>query len=113
MLFLGFGTGLGSAMIVDDILQPLELAHLPYKKNRTFEDHVGEAGLKRWGKKKWSRHATDVIERLKNALQAETVVLGGGNARLLGKPVHGARFARDSDAIRGGCCLWKGHTLPE
>src|SRR5580700_710174 len=83
MLFLGLGSGLGSAMIVDGILEPMELAHLPYKNGRTYEDYVGVRGLKRLGKKSWRRHVTDVVERLKQALEAEYVVLGGGNAKLI------------------------------
>src|SRR5881275_1311575 len=85
MLFLGLGTGLGSALIVDGVLEPMELAHLPYKNGRTYEDYVGLAGLKRLGKKKWRRHVADVARRLRAALQAEYVVLGGGNAKLLRK----------------------------
>src|SRR3989440_3615838 len=77
MLFLGLGTGLGSAMIVDGILEPMELAHLPYKKGRTYEDYVGLAGLERLGKKRWRQHVWDVAEQLKNALQAEYVIIGG------------------------------------
>src|SRR5437867_2817888 len=90
MLFLGLGTGLGSALIVDGVLEPMELAHLPYKKDRTYEDYVGLAGLKRLGRKKWRRHVDDVVEQLKAALQADYVVLGGGNARLLKKFPPGA-----------------------
>ena len=81
MLFLGLGAGLGSAMIVDGIIEPMELAHLPYKNGKTYEDYVGVRGLKRLGKKKWRRHVTDVVERLKDALGAKYVVLGGGNAK--------------------------------
>ncbi len=79
MLFLGLGAGLGSAMIVDGIVEPMELAHLPYKKGRTFEDYVGVRGLARAGKKKWRRCVADVVKRLKDALEAEYVVLGGGS----------------------------------
>ena len=81
MLFLGLGTGLGSAMIVDGVFQPMELGHLPYRKDKTFEDYVGAAGLKRLGTKKWQRTVADVVERLTAALQPEYVVLGGGNAK--------------------------------
>lgn len=92
MLFLGLGTGLGSALIVDGILQSLELAHLPYKKGRTFEDYIGVAGLKRRGKTKWRHYVADVVKRLAMALQADYVVLGGGNAKLLKKlPANGRR----------------------
>ena len=109
MLFLGLGTGLGSAMIVDGVLEPMELAHLPYKKGRTYEDYVGIAGLERLGKKKWRKHVADVVERLKAALQADYVVLGGGNARLLKKLPPGARLGENSNAFRGGFRLW---TMP-
>src|SRR5207245_9734804 len=85
MLFLGLGTGLGSALIVENVLEPLELAHLPYQKGRSYEDYVGQAGLKRLGKKKWRHHVKEVVKQLKAALQADYVVLGGGNARLLKK----------------------------
>src|ERR1041384_4413562 len=83
MLFLGLGTGLGSALVVDGGLEPMELAHLPYKNGSTYEPYVGLAGLKRLGKKKWRRHVAHVVRQLKTALQAEYVVLGGGNAKLL------------------------------
>ena len=106
MLFLGLGTGLGSAMIVDGVLQPMELAHLPYKKDRTYEDYVGLAGLKRLGKKKWRRHVADVVKQLKTALEADYVVLGGGNARLLKKLPPGARVGDNANAFRGGYRLW-------
>src|SRR6185369_5454337 len=92
MLFLGLGTGLGSAPIVDGVLEPMELAHLPYQKGRTYEDYVGLAGLKRLGKKKWRRHVADVVRQLKTALQADYVVLGGGNAKLLKTLPPGTRL---------------------
>src|SRR6185312_6728540 len=83
MLFLGLGTGLGSALITDGVLVPMELAHLRYRKGRTYEDYVGLRGLKRFGKKKWRRYVMDIVTALKNALQADHVVLGGGNAKRL------------------------------
>src|SRR5207244_11849158 len=83
MLFLGLGTGLGSALIVENVLEPLELAHLPYRKGRSYEDYLGQAGLKRLGKNKWRHHVKEVVEQLKTALQADYVMLGGDNARLL------------------------------
>ena len=107
MLFLGLGTGLGSAMIVDGILEPMELAHLPYKKGRSYEDYVGLRGLKRLGKKKWRRQVTDVVERLKAALEADYVVIGGGNAKLLKKLPPGARLGDNNNAFRGGFRLWQ------
>src|SRR5437660_3432162 len=83
MLFLGLGTGLGSALIVDGVLEPMELAHLPYKNGKTFEPYIGDSALKRRGQKKWTKSVFDVVAKLKNALQADYVVLGGGNARHL------------------------------
>jgi polyphosphate glucokinase len=106
MLFLGLGTGLGSALIVDNVLEPMELAHLPYKNGRTYEDYVGLAGLRRRGKKKWRRHVTEVAEQLKNAVQADYVVLGGGNARLLKKLPPGTRLGDNANAFAGGYRLW-------
>ena len=108
MLFLGLGTGLGSAMIVDGLLEPLELAHLPYRKDRTYEDYVGLRGLRRLGKKKWRRAVADVVERLQAAVEADYVVLGGGNAKLLHRPPRGARLGNNANAFRGGFLLWKG-----
>jgi polyphosphate glucokinase len=106
MLFLGLGTGLGSALIVDGILEPLELAHLPYKHDRTYEDYVGLAGLRRLGKKKWRRHVNAVVKQLQAALQADYVVIGGGNARLLKKLPPGTRLGKNENAFRGGFRLW-------
>jgi polyphosphate glucokinase len=112
MLFLGLGTGLGSAMIVEGILEPMELAHLPYKKGMTYEDYVGERGFKRLGKKKWRRHVADVVERLKDALEAEYVVLGGGNAKNIGKLPPDTRLGDNRNAFLGGCRLWGRKTKP-
>ena len=106
MLFLGLGTGLGSAMIVDGVLEPMELAHLPYKDGRSYEDYVGLRGLERLGKKKWRKHVADVVEKLKAALEADYVVLGGGNARMLKDLPPGARLGDNSNAIKGGIRLW-------
>ena len=105
LLFLGFGTGLGSAMIVDHVLVPMELAHLPYRKG-TFEDYVGMRGLRRLGRKKWRAHVDDVVERLVHALLPEDVVLGGGNARLLKALPPGCRLGGNDDALTGGFRLW-------
>jgi polyphosphate glucokinase len=107
MLFLGLGTGLGTAFIVDGVLEPMELAHLPYKKGRTYEDYVGAQGLKRLGKKKWRRAVFKVVEQLKNALEAEYVVIGGGNAKLLKKLPPGARRGDNANAFPGGFRLWQ------
>jgi polyphosphate glucokinase len=106
MLFLGLGTGLGSAMIVDGILEPMELAHLPYKKGRTYEDYLGLRGLRRLGKKKWRRHVADVVKKLRNALEADEVVLGGGNAKLLKTMPPGCRRGDNTTAFAGGIRLW-------
>lgn len=107
MLFLGLGTGLGSALIVDSVIEPLELAHLPYKKGRSFEDYAGLHGLERWGKKKWRKNVADVVERLRAATQADYVVLGGGNARLIKKLPPKTYLGDNSNAFRGGFRLWK------
>jgi polyphosphate glucokinase len=107
MLFLGLGTGLGSAMIVDGLLEPMEVAHLPYKKGYTFEDYLGVRGLQRLGKKKWRRNVAEVVEQLKTALEADYVVLGGGNAKLLKELPPGARLGDNSTAFIGGFRLWE------
>jgi predicted NBD/HSP70 family sugar kinase len=107
MLFLGLGTGLGSAMIVDGFLQPMELAHLLYKKGKTYEDYLGLRGLERLGKKKWRRHVAKVVERLKEALAADYVVLGGGNSKKLDTMPAGARLGKNENAFLGGFRLWK------
>ena len=105
MLFLGLGTGLGSALIVDGAIVPMELAHLPYKKG-TYEDYVGLRGLQRNGKKKWRHDVADVVGRLAVALEAEDLVLGGGNSKYLKKLPKGARLCTNADAIKGGYRLW-------
>jgi polyphosphate glucokinase len=107
MLFLGLGTGLGSALIVDRVVASLELAHLPYKKDKTFEDYVGIRGLKRLGKKKWRNAVEDVVARLKAALVADYVVLGGGNVKVLKRLPDGARPGNNENAILGGFRLWE------
>ena len=107
MLFLGLGTGLGSAMVFDGQLEPMELAHLPYRKGRSFEDYVGLRGLERLGKAKWRKHVADVVARLQAALLPQEVVLGGGNAKKLdGLPPH-ARLGSNANAFAGGFRLWK------
>lgn len=107
MLFLGLGTGLGSAMIVNGIVEPMELGHLPYKKG-TYEDYVGLRGLERFGKKKWRHYVTDVVTRLVAALEPEDVVLGGGNADKLAELPSGTRLGHHASAFRGGFRLWTG-----
>jgi polyphosphate glucokinase len=107
MLFLGLGTGLGSAMIVNGILEPMELAHLGYKHGKTYEDYLGLRGLERLGKKKWRKHVAKVVKKLKAALEADYVVLGGGNAKLLKRLPPGARLGSNLNAFLGGFRLWQ------
>jgi FMN phosphatase YigB (HAD superfamily) len=106
MLFIGLGTGLGSCMIVDGIIEPMELGHLPYKRG-TYEDYVGRAGLEWHGKRKWRRHIADVVTRLIAALQPDETVIGGGNVRKLKKLPPHTRAGRNADAFRGGFLLWQ------
>jgi polyphosphate glucokinase len=107
MLFLGLGTGLGSTLIVDGIVEPMELGHLPYRKG-TYEDYVGIRGLKRCGKKKWRKHVADVIARLTAALEPDDVVLGGGNVKKLNELPPGCRTGDNNNAFLGGFRLWDG-----
>ena len=107
MLFLGLGTGLGSAMVVDGIVEPMELAHLPYKKGRSYEDYIGLRGLQRLGKRKWRRHVADIVERLKAALEPDYIVLGGGNLKKLKKLPPGIEPGDNRNAFRGGFRLWE------
>ena len=107
MLFVGLGTGLGSAMVVNGSVAPMELAHLPYKKGRTYEDYIGRRGLKRLGKKKWRRAVAAIVEQMVAALQPEDVVLGGGNAKLLKELPCAARLGRNTNAFIGGFRLWE------
>jgi polyphosphate glucokinase len=106
MLFLGLGTGLGSAMIANGNLEPMELGHLPYKKG-TYEDYVGMRGLQKRGKKKWRRNVADVVGLLVAALEPDDVVLGGGNVRKLKDLPKGCRIGDNSNAFRGGFRLWE------
>jgi len=113
MLFLGLGTGLGSAMVIAGEVEPMELAHLPYKKRGTYEDYVGRRGLERLGKKKWRREVAIVVEKLKDALQAEYVVLGGGNASKLKELPPGVRLGTNAHAFIGGFRLWDAERVPQ
>ena len=106
MLFLGLGTGLGSALVIEGVLAPMELAHLPYKKGKTYEDFVGERGLKRLGRKKWTEAVHDVVAQLKHGLQCDYVVLGGGQTKRLKKLPRGVRLGNNAHAILGGVRLW-------
>ncbi len=112
MLFLGLGTGLGSAVIANGVIAPMELAHLPYRRSRTYEDVVGAAGLKRLGEKRWAKRVAEVVTLLKAAVEADYVVLGGGNARLLTKLPPGVRLGTNADAFTGGFRLWETPSNP-
>ncbi|MBO9591096.1 ROK family protein [Devosia sp.] len=106
MLFLGLGTGLGAAMIVENIAQPMELAHLPYRKGRTFEDYLGEASLEKRGHDKWQKHVFDAVEQLTAAMEPDYVVIGGGNAVRLDHLPPKARRGDNANAFKGGFALW-------
>lgn len=105
MLFLGLGTGLGTTLIINGVVAPMELGHLPYRKG-TFEDYVGEAGLERDGHKRWQKHVVETIEYLSAALLPDYVVLGGGNARKLDELPPNCRLGHNEDAFLGGFRLW-------
>jgi hypothetical protein len=106
LLFLGLGTGLGSAMVVNGIVEPMELAHLPYKNGKTYEDYLGLRGLKRLGRKKWERHVDKVVMQLREALEPDAVVIGGGNAKKLKKLPSHAILGSNENAFRGGFRMW-------
>ena len=105
MLFLGLGTGLGSTLIVDGIVEPMEIGHLPFKK-RTYEDYVGERGRERLGKKRWQKAVIEAVECLTAALEPDYVVLGGGNAARLDVLPPNARLGSNSNAFTGGFRSW-------
>ena len=107
MVFLALGTGLGSAMIVEGSLEPMELAHLPYKNGKTYEDYVGLRGLERLGRKKWQQHVCKVVRQLRDALVAEEVVLGGGNVKKLEQLPPGTRLGTNANAFVGGFRIWR------
>jgi predicted NBD/HSP70 family sugar kinase len=107
MLFLGLGTGLGSALIIDNVVAPLELAHLPYRKKQTYEDYLGERAFRGLGRKKWLEYVEDVVARFKAAFVVDYIVLGGGNAKkVLPLPPH-ARAGDNRNAFAGGFRLWE------
>jgi polyphosphate glucokinase len=112
MLFLGIGTGLGSAMIFDGMVIPLELAHLPYRKGRTYEDYIGLRGLERRGVERWRKSVLDVLERLRAALVCDSVLLGGGNAKLMENLPSHVTLGANSNAIDGGIKLWQDRPDP-
>ena len=106
MLFLGLGTGLGSALILGGVIEPMELGHLPYRKGRNFEEYVGAAGLARLGKKRWRRAVLDVVETLSKAFEVDYVMLGGGNVAKLKRLPPRVRVGHNANAFRGGFRLW-------
>jgi polyphosphate glucokinase len=106
MVFLGLGTGLGTTLVRNGVVVPLEVAHLPYRDGRTFEEFIGEAGLRRLGKKRWRRHVGIVVDLMLNALVADYAVLGGGNVRLLDELPPRSRRGNNANAFRGGERLW-------
>ena len=106
MLFLGLGTGLGSALVIDGSLVPMELGHLPYRRGRTYEQYLGKRGLERRGRRKWRKSVCDVISRLRDALQTDYVIVGGGNAKKLGELPPGVRPGANANAFVGGFRLW-------
>jgi polyphosphate glucokinase len=106
MLFLGLGTGLGSALILGGVLEPMELGHLPYRRGRTYEDYLGIPGLARLGKKRWRRAVFDVVDRLSAAFEVDYVVLGGGNVAKLKKLPPRVRAGHNANAFIGGFRLW-------
>ena len=113
MLFLGLGTGLGSAMVVEGVVVPMELAHLSYRKG-TYEDYVGVRGLKRLGKKRWRKHVAIVVNRLTTALQVNDVVIGGGNAKNLKELPPNCRLGSNAFAFTGGFRMWEtGQPMPQ
>ena len=111
MLFLGLGTGLGTALIVEGVLKPMEIGHLPYKKG-TYEDYVGRDGLERHGQKKWRRHVADVVERLRAALRPDDTVIGGGNVKKLDALPARCRAGENANAFLGGFRLWADDVPP-
>ncbi len=106
MLFLGLGTGLGAALVIDGVVEPTELAHIPYKRGRSFEHYLGERGRRRLGNARWRRKVNDVIERLRRAFEVDYVVVGGGNAVRLKRLPRYARLGDNRNAFVGGLRLW-------
>jgi len=111
MLFLGLGTGLGAAMIVENVCQPMELAHLPYKKGKTFEDYAGERGLEKLGKKKWRKQIFDIVSHLTQALEPDNIVIGGGNVIKLDEMPPRCSVGSNANAFTGGFAIWQNKTL--
>ena len=108
MLFLGLGTGLGATLILDGTVEPMEIGHMPYKRGRTFEDYAGERGRRKLGNKKWRKAVAEVVMRLKEVLEVDYVVLGGGNAARLKELPEGVRLGDNLNAFKGGLHVWRG-----
>jgi len=106
LLFIGLGTGLGTVLIINGTVEPMEIGHLPYRNGKTYEDYLGQRGLERLGKRRWRRALKDVLKRLTAALEVDHVVLGGGNARHAGRLPKKVRVSDNSSAVRGGFLLW-------
>jgi predicted NBD/HSP70 family sugar kinase len=106
MLFLGLGTGLGNTLVMDGVVVPLELAHLPFRDKKTYEETIGEAGLKRSGKRKWRRNVAEIVALLAEATNADYTVLGGGNVRFMDELPPNTRRGNNANAFRGGFRLW-------
>ena len=111
-LFLGLGTGLGSALVIEGVLQPLEIAHLPYRSGKTYEDFLGKRGFDRMGKKRWRQVVWEIVPRLRAAFQVDEVVLGGGNVKQLKALPPGARLGSNAHAFAGGFRLWEDRWKP-
>lgn len=107
MLYLGLGTGLGSAMVVEGTVQAMELAHLPWKKGKSYEDYLGKAGLKRYGRKAWEKKVHKVIDMMANAMESDYVVLGGGNAKLVRTLPPHVSLGSNDNAFKGAFDLWE------
>jgi polyphosphate glucokinase len=112
MLFLGLGTGLGATLILDGVVEPLEIGHMPYKHGRSFEDYVGKRALERFGTKKWRKQVNDVVDQLKKALEVAYVVLGGGNAKRLKRLPKDTRLSDNRNAFVGGPLIWQKSDIP-
>lgn len=111
MLFLGLGTGLGAAMIVENVAQPMEIAHLPYRKGKTFEDYLGKSGLEKRGEAKWRKHVFRAVDKLRAAMEPDDVVIGGGNVDRLDALPKGCRRGDNARAFEGGFRVWKDQKL--
>ncbi len=107
MLFLGLGTGLGSTLLLEGVVHPMELGDLPLQGSRTFADYLGKQGRKRLGMRRWARHAITAVRKLKAALQVDYVVLGGGGAKYISKPPAGVKRGDNAKAFIGGVRLWQ------